>query len=527
MPVAVFRRRGPKLKMGTTQVSLLLLLLLMESQAVSPTAGGDSSDVVTVYGCEGHTVALNCPGAQGLRIVRANYGRFSISVCNPLARGDLDTSCSSEASTSLMLARRCAGRSSCNVLVSPIHLTSPCPGTPAYLEVQYTCDTATREEERLARLPRLGTNITGLWNSHERAITQVAIEEAIKRGAAEGILDMVAPVEEVGGSEVNRSPEEDLETKVDDEKDKVEKAHRINSPTLEGESNQARVDDQAVKSIFLEGEVEAREVEERRELAPKIREEGGWAPSSSLPTTVVSGEVSYRTATIITVSTLVSLCCLLSLAWMCGGRWRRREGEGKAPSCHLSSTSLSDVSSSRPPDSLYHGGHDSQCHCLGGEQHQHPSSTPAPAQSPASLDVGGLYDQLSPARHPPLYSPTPSHCSLPSTAFPPSPRPYSPHYKQPSSPSAVSQCHGNLHLPRSPDPHSHAPSPSSTLALPGTSMAIASTTTHLALPDNPGLGSGGRLIPGGGGGVGGLAIQCSVSYLVSHPRAPSRLQCDV
>ena len=114
-------------------------------------------------------------------------------------------------------------------------------------------------------MPRLGTNITGLWNSHERAITQLAIEEAIKRGAAEGILDTVAPVEELpGGSEVNRSPEEN-ETKVDEKKDKVEKVHRINSPTFEGEK--ARVDDQAVKSILLAGEIEAREaVEERREL---------------------------------------------------------------------------------------------------------------------------------------------------------------------------------------------------------------------------------------------------------------------
>ena len=441
-------------------------------------------------------------------------------MCNPLARGDLDTSCSSESSTSLMLARRCAGRTSCNVLVSPIHLTSPCPGTPAYLEVQYTCDTATREEERLARLPQLGTNITGLWNSHERAITQVAIEEAIKRGAAEGILE-VPLIEEVGGSEVIKRPEEKENEKIMKmKKDKVDKVtpHRINSPTSEGESTQAMVDDQAVKSIHLVGENRAKEVDERGELAPRGKD-GGWAPSSSLPTTVVSGEVSYRTATIITVSTLVSLCCLLSLAWMCGGRWRRRGTEGKAPSCRLSSTSLSDVSSSRPPDSLYHGGHDSQCHCLGEEQHQQPSSTPAPVQ-PATLDVGGLYDQLSPVRHPPLYSPTPSHCSLPSTAFPPSPRPYSPHYKQPSSPS-VSQCPG-LHLPRSPDPHSHTSSPSTTLALPGTSMAIASTTTHLALPDTPSLSSGTRMMPGGG-----LAIQCSVSYLVGHPRAPSRLQCDV
>ena len=144
-----------------------------------------------------------------------------------------------------MLARRCAGRTSCNVLVSPIHLTSPCPGTPAYLEVQYTCDTATREEERLARLPQLGTNITGLWNSHERAITQVAIEEAIKRGAAEGILE-VPLIEEVGGSEVIKRPEEKENEKIMKmKKDKVDKVtpHRINSPTSEGESTQAMVDD--------------------------------------------------------------------------------------------------------------------------------------------------------------------------------------------------------------------------------------------------------------------------------------------
>ena len=163
------------------------------------------------------------------------HPRFSISVCNPLARGDLDTSCSSEASTSLMLARKCAGRTSCNVLVSPGHLTSPCPGTPAYLEVQYTCDLATREEERLARLPRLGSNITELWNSHERAITQVAIEEAIKRGAAEGVKNL-------GEDSLEEKLEEDVKSRASveeqSEKDKdKEEHHRINSPTSEDESN--------------------------------------------------------------------------------------------------------------------------------------------------------------------------------------------------------------------------------------------------------------------------------------------------
>ena len=445
------------------------------------------------------------------------HPRFSISVCNPLARGDLDTSCSSESSTSLMLARKCSGRTSCNVLVSPAHLTSPCPGTPAYLEVQYTCDLVTREEERLARLPRLGSNITELWNSHERAITQVAIEEAIKRGAAEGVRNL-------GEDSLEEKLEEDVKSRASveeqSEKDKdKEEHHRINSPTSEDESNQSSMNinsEQNFGSLFPEAK-QTESPQRELELPQRSKNEEDWS-SSSPPTTVVSGEVSYRTATIITVSTLVSLCCLLTLAWMCGGRWRRREVEGKTPSCRLSSTSLSDVSSSRPPDSLYHGGHDSQCHCLGGEHPPRPTSTTTTSQ-PASLDVGGLYDQLSPpGRHPPLYSPTPSHCSLPSTAFPPSPRPYSPHYKQPSSPPSVStQCLG---LPRSPEPHNHPSSPS--LPLPSTSMAIASTNAHLAAPGTPSLNPNALMVAGGG-----LAIQCSVSYLVSHPRAPSRLQCDV
>ena len=99
--------------------------------------GDPAAGVSTVYGCEGATVSLACQGSRVLRVVRANYGRFSISVCNPLALSTLDTGCSSEEATSVLLARRCQGRPSCQVQVSQEHLPQVCPDTSKYLEV--TC----------------------------------------------------------------------------------------------------------------------------------------------------------------------------------------------------------------------------------------------------------------------------------------------------------------------------------------------------------------------------------------------------
>ena len=94
--------------------------------------------VHTEFGCEGATVGLECRGeGRHINIVRANYGRFSISVCNPLALSTLDTGCSSEEATSVLLARRCQGRASCQVQVTHQHLPEVCPDTTKYLEV--TC----------------------------------------------------------------------------------------------------------------------------------------------------------------------------------------------------------------------------------------------------------------------------------------------------------------------------------------------------------------------------------------------------
>ena len=36
----------------------------------------------TVYGCEGSHLELACEAGLVIQLVRANYGRFSISICN-------------------------------------------------------------------------------------------------------------------------------------------------------------------------------------------------------------------------------------------------------------------------------------------------------------------------------------------------------------------------------------------------------------------------------------------------------------
>ena len=100
----------------------------------------ETREVKTMFGCGGDSVVLSCRGKTGsmISIVRANYGRFSVSVCNPLARGDLDTSCSSEEATSILLARRCQGRRECSVEVKEDELPPVCPATAKYLEVSQT-----------------------------------------------------------------------------------------------------------------------------------------------------------------------------------------------------------------------------------------------------------------------------------------------------------------------------------------------------------------------------------------------------
>ena len=58
------------------------------------------SNIHTKFGCEGSAVFLTCSYGYYISIVRANYGRLSISVCNVQAR-ERETKCGTEVKSNL------------------------------------------------------------------------------------------------------------------------------------------------------------------------------------------------------------------------------------------------------------------------------------------------------------------------------------------------------------------------------------------------------------------------------------------
>ncbi|KAI1289631.1 Latrophilin Cirl [Halotydeus destructor] len=94
----------------------------------------------TGYACEGNKLELLCEEGS-INIVRGNYGRYSISICNDHGNLDWKVDCTWP-QTYTVLSQRCNGKASCSMLVSSQDFDDPCPGTRKYLEVQYQCNSA-------------------------------------------------------------------------------------------------------------------------------------------------------------------------------------------------------------------------------------------------------------------------------------------------------------------------------------------------------------------------------------------------
>ncbi|XP_071044482.1 latrophilin Cirl isoform X2 [Parasteatoda tepidariorum] len=125
--------------MFTWKILVLLALFFYSEVNLILAKKGEPSGYRTIYTCEGRTLNMVCE--EGLiHLIRANYGRFSIGICNEHGNLEWRVNCMSLHSFPIML-ERCGAKPNCTVNVSSATFHDPCPGTLKYLEVQYHCGT--------------------------------------------------------------------------------------------------------------------------------------------------------------------------------------------------------------------------------------------------------------------------------------------------------------------------------------------------------------------------------------------------
>ena len=93
----------------------------------------------TAYACEGHQLKIECMPNEQINLIRANYGRFSISICNENGNLDWDVQCMTKRSYRVMFDT-CNNKQNCTMLAKAgLFGEDPCSKTEKYLEAHYQC----------------------------------------------------------------------------------------------------------------------------------------------------------------------------------------------------------------------------------------------------------------------------------------------------------------------------------------------------------------------------------------------------
>ena len=65
----------------------------------------DGTRYKTAYRCEGETMSISCDSSETIQVIRANYGRFSIAICNKHGYTEWSVNCMSHTTTRILQRR--------------------------------------------------------------------------------------------------------------------------------------------------------------------------------------------------------------------------------------------------------------------------------------------------------------------------------------------------------------------------------------------------------------------------------------
>ncbi|XP_019754773.2 latrophilin Cirl isoform X3 [Dendroctonus ponderosae] len=127
---------------GKIRPGLLLLLFSFVVISEATAKALEQYRYETAYACEGKTLKIECKDGELIKLIRANYGRFSITICNDHGNTDWSVNCMSPKSLRVLHAR-CTHYQNCSIPAITSMFGDPCPGTHKYLEAHYQCLPAT------------------------------------------------------------------------------------------------------------------------------------------------------------------------------------------------------------------------------------------------------------------------------------------------------------------------------------------------------------------------------------------------
>ncbi|XP_047519643.1 latrophilin Cirl isoform X2 [Pieris napi] len=144
---------------------LLLLVTIFVDTRLRVEARSAEPRYETAYACEGKTLKIGCGEGSVIHLIRANYGRFSITICNDHGNTDWSVNCMSTRSLRV-LHSRCSMHQNCSILASTNMFGDPCPNTLKYLEAHYQCVPAsTTSTTSRPSPPWLITSQPTVWRS--------------------------------------------------------------------------------------------------------------------------------------------------------------------------------------------------------------------------------------------------------------------------------------------------------------------------------------------------------------------------